>query len=95
MRENTAEPFFSLDKKVNSQLLEPTEAICWALTAWKRKTFMELQENGINPVFGGKLGRYDIPKNESCDLDAPEDWMIAEGMLTARQISYQEKYMEL
>lgn len=86
---------FSLDKKVNSQLLEPTEAICWSLTAWKRKTFMELQENGINPVFGGKLGRYDIPKNESCDLDTPEDWMIAEGMLTARQISYQEKYMEL
>lgn len=86
---------FSLTEKINSQLLEPTEAICWALTAWKRETFMALQEKGINPVFGGKVGRFQIPKDESCDLDTPEDWNIAEGILNSRINRFEERYMEL
>ncbi len=86
---------FSLAEKVNSQLLEPTEAVCWALTAWKRTTFMTLQESGVNPVFGGMVGRFAIPKDESCDLDTPEDWNIAEGILNARINKFEERYMEL
>ncbi len=86
---------FSLEKKVNSQLLEPTEKIVWALTAWKRETFLELQEKGINPVFGGELGRFPIPKDESCDLDTLEDWKIAEGILMSRMNKFEERYMEL
>lgn len=86
---------FSLGEKVNSQLLEPVETICWAITAWKRDTFMKLQEQGINPVFGGKLGRFAIPKDESCDLDTPEDWNIAEGMLMSRINKFEERYIEL
>ena len=86
---------FSLEEKVNSQLLEPTEAICWALTAWKRETFINLQENGINPVYGGKIGRFAIPKDESCDLDTPEDWRIAEGVLMSRINKFEERYIEL
>lgn len=86
---------FTFDKKVNSQLLEPVEKICWALTAWKRDTFMKLQECGINPVFGGKVGRFSIPKDESCDLDTPEDWNIAEGVLMSRTNKFEERYIEL
>lgn len=86
---------FSLTEKINSQLLEPTESICWALTAWKRSMFMELQEQGINPVFGGSIGRFAIPKDESCDLDTPEDWNIAEGILNSRINKFEERYMDL
>lgn len=86
---------FSLDKKVNSQLLEPTEAIVWALTAWKRSSFIEMQEAGINPIFGGKLGRFAIPKDEACDLDTEEDWNIAEGILTARDRKSEKRYLEI
>lgn len=88
---------FSLEKKINSQLLEPIETICWALTAWKRESFMKQQERGINPVFGGKIGRFAIPKDESCDLDTLEDWRIAEGILMSRSEQYklEERYMEL
>lgn len=86
---------FSLEEKVNSQLLEPTEAIVWALTAWKRETFMKLQEEGKNPVFGGKLGKFAIPKDESCDLDTEEDWRIAEGILESRKIEREKRYVEL
>lgn len=86
---------FTFDKKINSQLLEPIETVCWALTAWKRETFMKLQESGINPVFGGKVGRFSIPKDESCDLDTLEDWNIAEGMLNSRINKFEERYIEL
>ena len=86
---------FSLERKVNSQQLEPVEKIVWALTAWKRETFLRLQQRGVNPVFGGKLGRFTIPKDESCDLDTPEDWKIAEGILMSRINNFEERYMEL
>lgn len=87
---------FSTAEKINSQLLEPTEKIVWALTAWKRKSFMNMQEKGINPVFGGNIGRFQIPKDESCDLDTEEDWKIAEGILIARSgEQIEKKYMEL
>ena len=86
---------FSLKEKINSQLLEPTQKIVWALTAWKRETFMRMQEAGVNPVFGGKLARFEIPKDESCDLDTEEDWRIAEGILSARQQTIEKAYMEL
>lgn len=84
---------FTLDKKINSQLLEPTEKIVWALTAWKRETFMSLQDSGKSPVFGGHLGRFVIPKDESSDLDTQEDWNIAEGIMLSRQNKSKEKYL--
>lgn len=86
---------FSFKEKVNSQTLEPVESVVWALTAWKRSTFIELQEKGINPVFGGKVGKFIIPKDEACDLDTEEDWNIAEGILTARVNKNKARYMDL
>lgn len=85
---------FSLEKKVNSQQLVPTQKIVWALTAWKRSSFLRLQEEGKNPVFGGQIGLFEIPKDESCDLDTEEDWRIAEGILTARKLEAAARYME-
>lgn len=87
---------FSFKEKINSQLLEPVEKIVWALTAWKRETFMKLQEQGINPVFGGKVGKFSVPKDESCDLDTEEDWRIAEGILLSRTENKRKvRYIEL
>ncbi len=87
---------FSLKEKVNSQLLEPVEKIVWSLTAWKRESFLALQYNGENPVYGGNIGRFVIPKDEACDLDTEEDWRIAEGILMSRQLQNEEKrYLEL
>lgn len=86
---------FSLKEKINSQFLEPIEQVVWALTAWKRNSFLAMQEAGQNPVFGGKVGKFTIPKDESCDLDTEEDWRIAEGILTARNQNLQKRYMEM
>ena len=88
---------FNKQQKINSQLLEPIYETVWALTAWKRNMFMTLYENNQCPVFGGKLGRFVIPKDEACDIDTEEDWNIAEGLLTARQIqaSKEHRYLKL
>ena len=86
---------FSYSEKVNSQLLAPVEQVVWALTAWKRDTFIGLQENGANPVFGGSVGYFSIPKDESCDLDTQEEWRIAEGILMSRLAPPKERYLEL
>lgn len=86
---------FSLEEKINSQLLDPTQKIVWAMTAWKRSSFISLQEQGKNPVFGGKIELLEIPKDEACDLDTEEDWRIAEGILQSRTMMPEKKYLEM
>ena len=88
---------FSKKEKINSQFLTPVDRIAWAITAWKRDSFIQMQESGINPIFGGEIGLFSIPKDESCDLDTQEDWNIAEGMILARQNrgNTPAKYMDL
>lgn len=88
---------FDGSDKIPNDRLTPVEEIVWAMTAWKRDTFISLQEKGKCPVFGGKMGTFSIPKDEAADLDNEEDWRIAEGILLARkQESISEKrYMEL
>ncbi len=76
---------FDGSDKIPNEKLEPVEEIVWAMTAWKRDTFLALQEKGECPVFGGKLGTYGIPKDEAADLDNEEDWRVAEGILLARE----------
>lgn len=83
---------FSLNEKINSQLLPPTEKVVWALTAWRRDTFLQLQKEGRNPIFGGKLTTFPIPKDECCDLDTEDDWRIAEGILRSRHLDLSPQY---
>lgn len=56
-----------------------------------------MQESGVNPIFGGEIGLFSIPKDESCDLDTLEDWNIAEGMIVARNNKNTDnaRYMDL
>lgn len=88
---------FDKKEKINSQFLTPVDRIAWAITAWKRDNFIKMQESGTNPIFGGKIGLFSIPKDESCDLDTPEDWNIAEGMIAARKMreTVQAEYMDI
>jgi len=57
---------FEKKEKINSQFLTPVDKVAWAVTAWKRDRFIEMQENGTNPIFGGKIGLFSIPKPREC-----------------------------
>jgi CMP-N-acetylneuraminic acid synthetase len=81
---------FTTSVKVNSQDLTPIRKIVWALTAWKRETFLSTVLSGGCGTYAGNIGLFSIPKDESCDLDTPADWAIAEGMLQARSMNTAE-----
>jgi len=81
---------FSINRKVNSQELKPVRKIVWSLTAWRRKTFLQAVSENKCGTFSGKIGLFPIPKDESCDLDTPEDWIIAEGMIQGKKMSKKE-----
>lgn len=81
---------FTFQKKINSQNLKPVSKVIWALTAWKRETFLKAVSENKCGTFAGNVGVFGIPKDESCDLDTLEDWAIAEGMLHARNMRCQE-----
>ena len=87
---------FDTSEKINSQFITPVDVNAGAMIAWKREAFIRNQEAGVNPVFAGKRGLFSIPKDESCDLDTPEDWRIAEGFLMARrpECIFPERYIE-
>jgi len=76
---------FSLETKINSQNLVPARKIVWALTAWKKEVFLGVDSQGGCGTFGGNIGLFTVPKDESSDLDTPEDWVIAEGIAVARK----------
>lgn len=86
---------FDASDKIPSEKLDAIEYIVWAMTAWKRDTFIKLQESGECPVFGGKMATFPIPKDESADLDDEEDWIIAEAILRARGQESEKKYVEI
>ena len=83
---------FKTTEKINSQLLPPVDFVVWALTAWKREVFLKLQSGGQCPVYGGRLGMFAVPKDESCDLDTEEEWRIAEGLMEARKRNPEASY---
>lgn len=66
---------FRYDRKLNSQNIEPVKRVVWALTAWKRKTFLETTNQC--PSFCGNVSFFEIPKLESFDIDTLEDWEMA------------------
>lgn len=78
---------FSLDEKVNSQNLRPVKKVVWALTAWKRETFLSYYEQNRCATFCGKIGLFAIPLEEGIDIDTEDQWRLAEALLNVRQNS--------
>ena len=74
---------FDLHKKQPTQTLDPVESISWALTGWKKETFVNEYESG--PTFCGNFGTYPISKIESIDVDTMDELYIAEACLNHRK----------
>jgi CMP-N-acetylneuraminic acid synthetase len=79
-------------KKTNSQNLVPVHKVIWALTAWKRESFLTAHEQRGSGVFAGTFGLFPIPKDESSDLDTEEDWVLAEALIEGKKKSSKPRY---
>lgn len=74
---------FDLNRKQPTQSLDPIQSIAWALTGWKKETFISEYENG--PTFCGEVGLYPLSKIESIDVDTMDELYIAEACLNHRK----------
>jgi CMP-N-acetylneuraminic acid synthetase/mannose-6-phosphate isomerase-like protein (cupin superfamily) len=74
---------FNPKKKQETQSLSPIDSICWAMTGWKKETFMSEYETG--PTFCGKFGYFPISKIEAIDVDTMDELYIAEACLNHRK----------
>lgn len=74
---------FDINKKQPTQTLDPIQSISWALTGWKKDSFIDEYESG--PTFCGKLGLYPISKIEAIDVDTMDELYIAEACLSHKK----------
>ena len=68
----------------SSQDLAPIETICWAITGWRSRTFIEMYEEKGYAAYCGKLGTYPLPALSSIDIDYEEDFQLAEAIMRFR-----------
>ncbi|MDB0030398.1 cupin domain-containing protein [Opitutales bacterium] len=76
---------FTLDKKTKTQDLIPVQKISWALSGWKRKSFLEsyydIENSNKSPTFKGKIAFYPINHIEALDADTWDELFIIEACL--------------
>jgi len=71
---------FNISKKQETQSLKPILPITWALSGWKKDSFIKSYQEG--PTFNGSFGLFPISKIEAIDVDTPEELFIAEACLS-------------
>ncbi len=70
---------FSLERKTNSQELEPIERICWAITSWHRDTFLGSRDSGC-ATYAGTWDTYPITRVEGHVIKTVEDLAMARAL---------------
>jgi CMP-N-acetylneuraminic acid synthetase len=71
---------FSLDRKTNSQDLKPVRRISWAVTAWRRDTFLAAARNGKCATYAGRVGLFSVNRLAGHVVKTAEDLAIAEAL---------------
>ena len=68
---------FNFNKKTNSQELEPVKKISWAITAWKRESFIRTKNEGKCATYNGKVSLFSIKNTSSVVIKSQEDLDLA------------------
>ena len=72
---------FTFAEKTNSQDLTPVRRIVWAITAWRRATFLEAAANGSCATYAGRIGYSSVGRMAGHVIKTQEDLDIAAAML--------------
>ena len=76
---------FNYKKKINSQEIEPAYSLVWALTAWKKSSFLTYFNERKCGTFCGSVGHFAVPESEAYDIDTQEDWKLVEAQFTQQR----------
>lgn len=71
---------FSLERKTNSQELDPIRRICWAVTGWRRDTFLAAARAGRCATYAGHVGLFSVGRLAGHVVKTAEDLAIAEAL---------------
>jgi CMP-N-acetylneuraminic acid synthetase len=71
---------FTFAKKQNSQDLEPVRRIVWAITAWRRATFLAAAAAGQCATYAGRIGLSPVSRMAGHVIKTQEDLDIAAAL---------------
>ena len=71
---------FTFDRKQNSQELKPVRRIVWAVTAWRRSTFLDALDAGQCATYAGHIGLSSVSRMAGHVIKTQEDLDIAIGL---------------
>jgi len=77
-------PLFTYRDTRRTQDLPPLRRIVWALTGIRADTYLAREAVGMNGTFSGRLEVFEVPADESVDLDTETDWSAAERLWSDR-----------
>ena len=72
---------FSFDEKTNSQELTPVERVSWAITGWRKQTYLNAAGKGMCATYAGKVQTYELSHLASHVIKTEADLQFAEAML--------------
>jgi CMP-N-acetylneuraminic acid synthetase len=72
---------FTFDEKTNSQDLEPVRRIVWAITAWRRTTFLQAAAAGDCATYAGKIGYSPVDRMAGHVIKTQEDLDVAAALI--------------
>ena len=83
------------EKLAMTQNINPIQIISWAVSIWKKKSFMESYEKNGYAVFNGKLCLFPINPLHALKISYEEDFFLAEIMISAKKYHNEDtKYYE-
>lgn len=71
---------FRFDQKTNSQDLDPVRRIVWAITAWKRSTYLTAFEAGQCATYAGRVELFPIDRFEGHVIKVQQDLDVARAL---------------
>jgi CMP-N-acetylneuraminic acid synthetase len=71
---------FTFAEKTNSQDLDPVRRIVWAITAWRRDTFLQAADRGECATYAGRIGYSSVGRMAGHVIKTQEDLDIASAL---------------
>lgn len=71
---------FTFAEKTNSQDLDPVRRIVWAITAWRRDTFLQAAGRGECATYSGRIGYSSVGRMAGHVIKTQEDLDIAAAL---------------
>ena len=75
---------FNLEKKENSQELEFIKRISWAITGWKRSSYINSYENRKCATYNGKIDFFEISEKSSMVIKDIDDFNLIHSIYNAK-----------